>query len=664
MIARTSPRQFGTLPACAAILVLSGTVAFAADTATPPPKSAAPDITHLVQSWQKADADAGWHVSALPQAGLKHSAITLMPEGLPDDVGLFAPLRPAWAVWGEDPIGSMRVKDDGTLTCHPDFKGLVLRYAAIGVTQTAVNVWMLTATERFMHGHPAYADAVCLDIEGARIVPPWVADADYEGTKTWWGCTNHPLFRDLVRARMRAGVTQGASLVHLDDHAGTYACTVSQGGCFCPWCMTGFRAWLQTRATDAQRTEAAKLGSLASFDYGAILRARGFTSAPALLQASWKGEVPLWNLFREFQRETAVAFVLELRSEAERVAGRPIPLGVNAYNLLPHQLLDARVVDYFANEIEHVGKEADVAPFAYRLAEALGRPAFATGCGEDWIVFNRTHCVTRVRSWFAQAYAFGQFFMYSWNKWGFSKETGTVWTKVDPAVFQPMTDFVAANAGVFDDHENVAAVGVLYDNDVADRESWGVREVVQELLAKGVPFRVVPVGEGFLKRAVDPYDVALLEVLIVPPDVKPSAATEDTLAEWTRAGGRVLTWPEARSRLSRLPGRIEVRGKSGGAIWALPRAANGRSLVVHLLNRDYDEAADAMRRPGTFEVVIPRTPLTFPFLEAVRAVRYHRPGEEAREVAYTWKGDRLVITVPDLEIWGVLEIDSAPAGDA
>ncbi|HVU25751.1 MAG TPA: hypothetical protein VHE13_16590, partial [Opitutus sp.] len=440
----------------------------------------------VIAAMVRGAGDGEWRKSQLVDAGLRRADVALMPEGTPEDYGLFAPLHPTVVAWGEDGLPAL---DGG----EPARAGLARKGAAyrkLGVRLLAANVWMLTATEQYLHAHPELLDATCVDLWGRKILPPWLADADYQGVKPWWGCTNSPKFQAQLLARMRAGLAAGATMIHLDDHSGTFACASFAGGCFCDYCVAGFRAWLKANVTGSD-LKAAGIDEAGAFDYREFLLQRGYEDRAAYIAAAAKRDVPLRDWYLAFQRDAAIAFIRRMQAEAARIAGRPVAFGVNAYDLLPVQLFDAHAVDYFANEVEQFDKEDLVPPVVYRLGEALGRPTFATGTGEDWIKYRQAQATTRVRGWIAEAHAFGQYFMYAWKKWGFSEKTGTLWTEVDPAVFRPMTEFISGHPGLFDGCANAAAVGLLYDDAAAEAGHWGVRDASKALLDAGVSYGLV-----------------------------------------------------------------------------------------------------------------------------------------------------------------------------
>jgi len=605
-----------------------------------------------VALFARPEATDGWHESQLFAAGLRHADIALMPEGTPKDYALFASLRPTVVAWGEDALPVL----DGGKESKVKFTRKREAYRQLGVKWQAANVWMLTATERYLYRHPELLDATCIDLWGGKILPPWLSDAEFKGVKPWWGCTNNPQFQAQLLARMNAGLAAGATMIHLDDHSGTLACATFEGGCFCGHCVRGFREWLE-RNVDTGELAAGGIPDVAALDYRAWVLNRGYADREAFITAATKGSVPLWDRFLAFQRDAAIAFIRRMQADAAQTTGHPVAFGVNSYNLLPVQLFDAHVVDYFANEVEQFDKEDSVPPVVYRLGEALGRPTFATGTGEDWIKYRQSRATTRVRGWIAEAYAFGQYFMYAWKKWGFSEKTGTLWTEVDPEIFRPMNEFVSQNPDLFNGFENAAAVGLLYDNGSVAAGHWGVREASKALLDAGVPYGLVVAGDKLLQKPLRRDQLDHYRVVVVPGDAKHTDSTNRLMAAWEKSDGALITWPDKRDDLRELPGRIEVQG--AGRVWALPRVRHDRqrsaAMVLHFLNRDYDATKDIMIEKTGFHVALKPAALGGP--SNVRNVRYYKPGAKPRKLKFQQNADGVLhFEVPDLDIWGIAEI--------
>lgn len=123
----------------------------------------------------------------------------------------------------------------------------VKRHHELGVRCTG-SMWCLTAGAENIHKDPKLRAACAVDIEGNPVEVPWLFDHTYQGTKSYFGCTNNPDFQELCRERVRQAMAGKADGLHVDDHLGT-AGSCWQGGGFCDYCMKGFREYLKSHAT-------------------------------------------------------------------------------------------------------------------------------------------------------------------------------------------------------------------------------------------------------------------------------------------------------------------------------------------------------------------------------------------------------------------------------
>ena len=140
----------------------------------------------------------------------------------------------------------------------------------LGVHSTG-SMWCLTAGAKTLHDDADLREAVCRTLFGEPIAVWWLFDNVHEGTPTWFGCTNHPVFRAHVRKRVAEEMRGGAAGLHVDDHLGTAHTTAFLNGCFCDLCIAGFSDWLVEHGT-ASDAEAAGVTTWKAFDYRDLLR--------------------------------------------------------------------------------------------------------------------------------------------------------------------------------------------------------------------------------------------------------------------------------------------------------------------------------------------------------------------------------------------------------
>jgi hypothetical protein len=332
----------------------------------------------------------------------------------------------------------------------------VKRHHDLGIRCTG-SMWCLTAGAENIHKDPKLRAACAVDIEGNPVEVPWQFDHTYQGTKTYFGCTNHPDFQALCRQRVRQAMAGGADGLHVDDHLGTAGAAWWQGGGFCDYCMKGFREYLKSHATKDELQKAG-VEQLDDFDYRTLVRKYATTRAA---YKKVQRQIPLMDLFLQFHAEAAAEHTRQLGQLAAETVGHLVLLSANAG--LPNKA-HTYVVKYLTHVICEVGqnawagtKDIDHAIEAYELATALGKPLAATASGQDWAFIKQNNCEDLVRFWIALAYAHGQRFMapHPQRQWCFNNELGTHWYAAPIEAYAPMYRFIRANANCFDGFEAV-----------------------------------------------------------------------------------------------------------------------------------------------------------------------------------------------------------------
>jgi len=363
----------------------------------------------------------------------------------------------------------------------------VKRHHDLGIRCTG-SMWCLTAGAENIHKDPKLRAACAVDIEGNPVEVPWQFDHTYQGTKTYFGCTNHPEFQRLCRERVQQAMSGKADGLHVDDHLGTAGAAWWQGGGFCDYCMKGFREYLKSHATKEQLQQAG-VEQIDDFDYRTLVR-KYATTREAYKKV--QRQIPLMDLFLQFHAEAAAEHTRQLGQLAAETAGHPVLLSANAG--LPNKT-HTYVVKYLTHVVCEVGqnagagtKQIDHAIEAYALATTLGKPLAATASGQDWAFVKQNNCEDLVRFWIALAYAHGQRFMtpHPQRQWCFNNELGTHWYAAPVEAYAPMYRFIRANAGWFDkseavdvkDHKPIAPAHVL----VTVRKRSGTNQTVLHVL--------------------------------------------------------------------------------------------------------------------------------------------------------------------------------------
>jgi hypothetical protein len=324
------------------------------------------------------------------------------------------------------------------------------------------SVWCLTAGAQALHEDPKLRESVAFDIEGKPILVPWLFDHVHEGQITLFGDTNHPAFREHVKANVRRAMNGGADGLHVDDHLGVASPALWYGGGFGEASIRGFRDYLREHASPAALASAG-VGDLAHFDYGNFVRVRASTREELVKKS---GEIPLFDLWKRFHLEAAADFVEELRRVAEESAGHPVLLSANAClgNEAHHHVVPrlTHVVCEVWFEAQAGTRSLDGALRAFEAARRLGRPLACTASGHDWAHVKAQGAADLARFWIALTYTHGQNFMvpHPERQWCFDEAKGTHWYQAPVSEYAPLYAFIRGSAEILDGFEAAEGISI------------------------------------------------------------------------------------------------------------------------------------------------------------------------------------------------------------
>lgn len=532
-----------------------------------------------------------------------------------------------------------------------------------GISGFADNKW-------YQQRDPNWQEALWRNPEGQLLTFPWVRPPDPFPPDKGEVCSNHPLFLENKLGETDLAMAVKPYALHIDDPLGT-ATELRMGaenlgyrtessardrGCFCKYCMAGFRAYLKERVSPAALRRAG-VTDLDTFDYGKFLRGRT--------------DLPLWYEFENFQLRTSVEHVKKIFNRAREKRGGWIPVGANAPVVGPH-IVFAPYLDYIAAEVGTDAHEKRFGPkpmLNYKMGDALGVAVAATGIYQDWAMLTYHDIPDLVRGWIAESYACGGNFIVPHKEWGFVQPPGepprsTAYPD-NPKNFAPLYKFVRDHADLLDDYEAITQVALLYDYKASRLQGGGtpmpqtpgtkpveLHEICLELANANIPFGMVVAGGEPFDHQLTPSDLEEYELVIVNEPVAVVGKQKTLLDSWAK-NGKVFRWqqglPALRSRLETL---IKVEP---GDVWALPRAIPGRAdtpLVCHVLNRAYDARAERL---------VLRENVRMGIHKKIFGGRGHQKCEflveqkSPVELSVRETGEFVEVTIPRLELWGILK---------
>jgi len=292
----------------------------------------------------------------------------------------------------------------------------------------------------------------------------------------------------------------------------------------------------------------------------------------------------------------------------------------------------------------------------YKLADGLDRPVTSTASGWDWAYIMENNLPGLVRTWTAVSYAFGHNLMAPHRQWCYTKEKGTHWYSGPTEAYAPLYRFVREHADVLDDFEAVGRVAVVYDNHSLRMNKGNIERIVTSLAEANWPFRVLVQGDDWLpgytidKATVEPFDK-----VIIPGDLQPSDELKLVL-DHARTSGKLVSWSSTDSLNSLGVNPIQV--SSPGPVFVTPRVkatSEETAMAIHLVNRQYDGEKDKMAPLTNVTISVAAEILPGP-VEACRSAKIHSYGKEDLVVVVKPEGKNLVIPIPELDLWSVVEL--------
>lgn len=507
----------------------------------------------------------------------------------------------------------------------------------------------------FKQRDPNWQDALWRNFEGKLLTYPWVRPPDPFPPEKGEICTNHPRFLEKKRAETELAMAVSPYAFHIDDPLGT-ATELSVGGCFCKYCVAGFRDYL-TKNVPLARLREAGVTDPDHFDYGEFLRAKG-------------GRAFSYE-FENFQLRSSVEHVRKIFDFAREKRAKRIPVGANAPVVGAH-IVFAPYLDYIAAEIGTDAKEMKFGAkplLNYKMGDALGIAIAATGIYKDWVMLTGHDIPDLVRGWVAEAYAMGHNFIVPHKEWGFVQPPGkgpqSTAYPAKPELIGPLYGFVRQNPELFDGYCAVARVGLLYDYkanrvrgsgqqmpQTPEQQSPPIHQICLELANANIPFGIVVSGSEPLDWEMTTLDLERYEFLVLNEPTMLEGKQKEILDNWS-AKGRVVKWNGINSVLSRAQ-KLVAADPSDGKIWVLPRVRPGdrkAPLVCHVLNRVFDAKAERMDPQRNVKVSLHRA--IFENRKREKCTIYVER-QRARDLPVSINGDMVEVTLPELELWGVL----------
>ena len=536
----------------------------------------------------------------------------------------------------------------------------------------------------------------CIDIDGQKIyqfMPPWGRPL---------GCLNNPAWKELVEEYTKRCSEGGPDVIVIDGVLAHYD-TLHEpfNGCFCEYCMQGFREYLKGKYS-AEEFEDFNIENIDNFDYGDFIRERYLTT-----YEECRGDVPFFSDFQDYQMTSVKKFWRDLINEIRASAhGKDIYFTANIGEMWPDFLAMQDELDFLQPEyIFAYPPQGRSIPF-YKLARSLGKPAAVTpsAVAASAELMARHDVTALMKIYTAEAYSARGFLYVPYAQLICGPEGWTVYS-ANMGELKPYYDFIRNNEACYENLFSASKVAVLYSFPSVKRRSIGIDEfygISNLLLNSHFQYDVLFAGDNNWVKdnylslgALNKYEVVILHNTRCLSDRQ-----VDLLLSYVEMGGNILAFseigfydenenPVERKLLESLlvegshdfglgkfiysrdlPTREEVGEILSGLIQpCIQTNANenvvmleywnsgARSIVIHLINYAYDIETEHLSSQENINLKVTLDP---ELLGKDLNVSYMSPDWAGiEELSYTLSDGSVEFQIPNLEFYGVVSVEEA-----
>lgn len=537
-----------------------------------------------------------------------------------------------------------------------------------------------------------WTEVAAKDLDGVPYHTHWV-EIPGRDQECLYGDRNNPVWRAYLKRVVEIQIDAGARAVQLDETE-TPLGALRYGGCFCRDCMAMFREYL-AGLPDAERPAELAGVDLATFDYAAWIRAKGFAARtnPRAL--------PLYQHWSRALQKAVPRTFAEIADHARAYGaskGVTVRVAGNFFDLAP---VYEPVVDHVDVLVTEMRETRAMQPWWFRhgVGMARGKPLVAVenpyggGIMERLVAdLARGRGYDVFRTTIFEASAMGANMALPYGSWLGNEIKDAYWVPAELAAatgqFLERIDPLLSNASPHRTAVAYSVASLMRDWIDGDQNNEGDRwyapveqpdlppasywEVVEHLSRHARCYDVVVLpDEGLRPNDVTAETLARYDVVVLPDAWAVSPAQHAELVRYLDAGGRVVVHGSYGTGLSgdeaaRLLGHggtvlaasvadvatlvtDDVVVPLGDRAAVSLQVAPAGGLAVHLVSYDYDPAADANRPVWDLPVVVR---VGGPFTRATVV----RPDAADAEVPVAAESDGWRVVVPELTTYAVVHL--------
>ena len=510
--------------------------------------------------------------------------------------------------------------------------------------------------------------AACIDLQGKPIEVPWMVGHIYKGRTPVFLCSNQPRYRQFLREQVRYFMAAGADGIMVDDGGGSFF-AFGRGGCFCTYCMEGFRKYLGRKYSSEQLKQKG-VDDLNSFDYRQFILQRE-NGARSYQNRQKRAKILFSGDFNDFLVHSDVELFRELQKLSCDLAGRHIPMGWDNVDFGGLRAGYYPFWDVFYSEINYQNfgvdrrtPDTEFPPGIVMLdkfADTMGKWYIPTPAPRSWEAVMRNDVESLLRLWVAFSYANGSALRYPRKGWIFSQETP--WYFPPKEDFEPLYAFIRGHRELFNGYEAVEQVGVLFSQNRGgggSRYYIPLKHVCSSLVELNVPFGMAVAGDELFADRLKGDEAEQFELMLIPEPIRLIEGQQEIVSRWKERGAAISVRREddvATKIGGRTKSLVAVEGDSG--IWLFPRYIPSKPdapIICHVVNPHFDAKQDKAIPRTHVPVRVQRRLLGD---RQIDKVTYYTPENDPRILAYSIEGDNVRVTIPRVDVWGILAFGRA-----
>ncbi|WP_076419582.1 carbohydrate-binding protein [Colwellia sp. UCD-KL20] len=570
--------------------------------------------------------------------------------------GEFANFGATGAFWGHPPEHDFY--DDATIV---DWTQLVQDYQSEGIEYTARGEFdwgFRWVTEYLTNPEPHYVKT--LDNRNVRMT--FMGYLSYNGYNNNWLSNHSPAFVPHMKSQVDQILKSNPDKLMFDTQTNSTRSTDMRtfGGDFNDYAMENFRIWLDKKYSSSELT-AMGINNINTFNYREFLLAQGVTHTSFMNAADTiSGNVPLLEDFIYFNRDVWNQKFAEVLDYIRQQ--RPdIEIGASTHLFESRGYIFNENITFLSGEL-NLGARTTIAELPTNIlvhlkgAEAVEKTLAYFPYPWEFAELRDQDAPRFGRGWVAQAYAYGGLFSIPANVWVGGSTGENTWS---PGAdnYRDIYQFIRAQEDLFDNYKSYSKVGLvhaMYSSMKAGFIDGGnqIQSSVKLLTEDNINFDLLVFGDAGYPVVPRSSDFDKFDHIFYDGDLNYLTTEQRSVLD---AQGSKVKHIGQRGTIDGIEINVSVNGAvSNDTVSAVSRIHETNAnapYVVHLINRPF--AGGATPTLNSVEVAIPQG--YFP--EGVTSAILHLPDGTNTTLVVSTKGNGdAVVTVNNLEVWGIIEL--------